>query len=255
MRDLVAGRAELAPTGTKVLLGNENNISPDGLLRSRVNLTVVSVTDGGAFDPQLQVVDAQLPGWLVIVFDRAGSNDDIAAQLPRRVQVDVWVDRSSRRIVEIDVDRAAIELQPCREVAVHTWKREVGAFAAAYNVVEAPGAVWRGLRSLVKSWSGAVSTFAGPAPGEGPRPGWTPEEVEQMRRQAEILALRYQKHPAEREGMRRSSLDSLPAHAQQYAAGQLHRADMEALLMQAETATWVTPDEAAGFRRQAGLDV
>lgn len=250
----VHGRAWVAPTGTRAAYGNENNLSANARVRCEVHLTALSATDGVPVDPALTKLRADLPNWLLYVFHSAGSNDELAKHLPSRIEVSVAIGVQSRRCVALDVDRAAAELQPYREAAVEDWKHAGSALAGVRNVIAAPKMGMRALRGLKDGLRDVVSdirSIGASGSGAPPKPSWKPEEVEQMRRQAVILSLRYQQHPDEHARARTSALQSLPSHAAQAAAGGIHPDDFQALLMRGLVSNAISAEEADGFRRIA----
>lgn len=250
--DTVPGRADVAPLGTHVRMGNENNFSANGRLACDVHVKPVSAADGEPVDTSLQKVRADVPGWLVFVFRDAGSAEGDAAGLPAMIEVTVAIDVGSRRAVSIDVDQAVRECAPYREYGLDQWKHTESVLAPVRNASALPKRSWRALKSVPKE---VREAFGSLRPDDGPpKPGWTPEQVVELRRTASTLALRYELHPDERERARAAALQALPLHAQTCAAGALHHDDMEALVMQAEVATTITAEEAAEFRRLAGLE-
>jgi hypothetical protein len=199
----VHGRAWVAPTGTRAAYGNENNLSANARVRCEVHLTALSAADGSPVDPALTKLRADLPNWLLYVFHSAGSNDELAKHLPSRIEVSVAIGVQSRRCVALDVDSAAAELQPYREAAVEDWKHTGSALAGVRNVIAAPKMGMRALRGLKDGLRDVVSdirSIGASGSGAPPKPSWKPEEVEQMRRQAVILSLRYQQHRRTRSG-------------------------------------------------------
>ena len=250
----VHGRAWVAPTGTRAAYGNENNLSANARVRCEVHLTALSAADGSPVDPALTKLRADLPNWLLYVFHSAGSNDELAKHLPSRIEVSVAIGVQSRRCVALDVDSAAAELQPYREAAVEDWKHAGSALAGVRNVIAAPKMGMRALRGLKDGLRDVVSdirSIGASGSGAPPKPSWKPEEVEQMRRQAVILSLRYQQHPDEHARARMSAMQSLPSHAAQAAAGGIHPDDFQALLMRELVSNAISAEEADGFRRIA----
>jgi hypothetical protein len=245
----VRGLAMVAPVGTHVRLGNENNMSANGTLDSEVHVKPLSAEDGLAVDTSLQKIRARVPGWLIHVFRDAGSAEALAAGLPERINVSVLVDVQSRRLVSIDIEQAIIDCEPYRHYGLEEWKHVDSVLAPVRNAIAAPKQVWRALKRAPQEVKEAFGSLRPDEEGSPPKPSWKPQEVVELRRTSEILALRYELHPKERETMRRVALESLPVHAQTTAAGRLHPDDFEALVMQAEVATTITPEEAAEFRR------
>jgi|JI10StandDraft_1071094.scaffolds.fasta_scaffold14020_4 hypothetical protein len=254
----VHGRAWIAPTGTRSLYENESNVSADSAVRCHVHLTALSAADGGPVDPTLTKLEARLPNWLRYVFHSAGATDELSKQLPPRIEVNVAIGVQSRRCVAIDVDGAVRDLQPFRAAAVDDWKHSEAALAPVRNLLSAPKAglkALRGLKGGLKDLVGDIKDIgaSGPGPGGGaaPKPSWKPDEIDAMHRQAAILALRYQTRPEEYARARNMAVQSLPSHAQQAAAGQIHRADFDAMLRRELIATTISQQEADEYQRMS----
>ena len=251
----ILGRAWVAPTGSKSKFGHENNMSANSKVRCEVQVTALSAVDGQPVDPTLTKVEADLPNWLLRIFYSAGNTDDISDKLPPRIEVNVAIGQQTRRCVAIDVEGAIAELQAYREVGVDDWKHEGSALAPVRNVLGAPKAGWKalkglkgGMKDLVADVKGIGAT--GPPPG-GPKPSYKPEEVEQIRRQATILGLRYQKNPAEYTQGRNAALSAMPMYVQMLGNGAIHPNDFDVELMRHTTSGALSPQEAEQYHRQA----
>lgn len=247
---IVRGTAMIAPVGTHVRMGNENNMSSKAKLACDVHVKPVSADDGLPIDKGLQKIRVDVPGWLVHVFRDAGSPEATAAGLPEQIFVSVTIGARSRRVFSIDIDRAIDDCQPYFEYGVDEWKHNDSVLSPVRNAIAAPRQLWRVLRQVPKEVGEAIGSLKSESP---PKPSWSPDEVAAMRHTASILALRYELHPKEWEQGRHMAVQSLPVHAQQVVAGAIHVEDFEAMLMRAEVSTTITPVEAAEFRRQAGL--
>lgn len=253
----VAGRALVVPASTRRRLENESNLSADSRVRSTTHLVAVSAADGLPVDSGVRAVDAALPNWLRVVMDEAGANRPLSPRLPERLEVDVTIDAVARTIVTLDVDAAVREHAELRGIGVHDFERTDSVLAPLRNAVELPGAARRGVRRLFGAWRDAVSEMVADVrtgtEGQA-RPSWTDAEIEQMRRQATVLAHRFELHPGEREQARTRALTALPMQAEAAASGALAREDFDAMVMRELVSTAITAEEAATFRRAAGID-
>ena len=250
----IHGRAWIAPTGSKSKFGHENNMSANSRVRCEVHLTALSAADGQPVDPTLTKVEADLPNWLLRIFYSAGNTDDVSDKLPARIEVNVAIGQQSRRCVAIDVEGAIADLQAYREVGVDDWKHEGSALAPVRNILGAPKQGWKalkglrgGVKDLVDDIKGIGAT--GPGPG-GPKASYKPEEVEQIRRQATILGLRYQKNLSEYTQGRNAALQAMPMYVQMLTSGSIHPNDFDIELMRHLTSGALSQQEADEYQRQ-----
>ena len=118
----VPGRAYVVPAGTHAAFGNENNVSADSTIRCEVHLVAISVSDGKPFVQPMQKLLLRLPNWVLILFHHAGTNDELADQLPERIELDVAIGTTTRAIVDLDIEAVKRDLAPYKELAVEEWK-------------------------------------------------------------------------------------------------------------------------------------
>jgi hypothetical protein len=218
-------------------------------------LTPVSAEDGLPLPPAMQQLKLNLPNWVVSVLYSSGTNEPLAAELPPSVEVPVVYDAATRAIVQIDVDGAVRELEPYREVAVRYFERTDSWLAPLRSAAALPGDAVDAGKGAVKDWKAALGAMADEArapAGGATAATWSPEEVEAMRRNAAILALRWQQKPKERDKARARALQALSLNAEGVRAGNLSAADFDVLVMREEVSTAITPEEAAAFRAQNG---
>jgi hypothetical protein len=249
------GRARIAPTGSKSQYGHANNFTADSRVRCDVNLTALSAADGQPVDPTLTKVEADLPNWLLRVFYSAGNTDELSESLPPFIEVNVAIGQQSRRCVAIDVEGAIAELQAYRDVGVDDWKHEGSALAPVRNVLGAPKQGWKALKGLKGGMKDLVADVkglgaSGPPTG-GSKPSYTPEQVEQIRRQAAILGLRYQQHPNEYAQGRNAALQAMPMYVQMLHSGAIHPNDFDVELMRHATSGALNQQEAEDYHRRA----
>lgn len=117
----VAGRAFVVPSSTGNVHGNENNFRADSRVRSSTMLVARSVADGGPLDGASRRIEADLPNWLRVVMYHVGTNDAPWRELPAELYVPVWIDGRTRQVAAMDVDTAATELAPYRQVSRREW--------------------------------------------------------------------------------------------------------------------------------------
>ena len=251
----VPGRAAVAPASTRqygeqhVDGSNTGSFSANERLWIESSLIPVSADDGRPVADGLQGVRQQLPSWVASVLYSAGTNEALASELPPSIDVPVLYDAASRRIIAIDVDAACAELEPHRDAAVRYFKRTDSWLAPLRNAAALPGDAVAGVKGAAKEWTAAIADLS-TAPGAGVC-SWSPPEVEAMRRNATILAQRWQKKPKEREKARGRAQQALSLNAENVRAGSLSAADFDVLVMCEEVSTAITPEEAAAFRHSA----
>jgi hypothetical protein len=243
--ETVEARALVVPYDAQNAHGNVNNLSPDARAKTQLRLVVSSAGEGVPQDTGQQAVLASVPNWLRIVLYYAGSNYGPSAQLPAEIHVPVRLEASTGRIVEVDVDLAAAELDHLREVGTEAWKDEEGPLADVRGLVALPGAAVRGAKGWVASWRSALSG------GDGP--GWNEQEAEQGRRTANALRYTLERNPKQLAKVRASALEAGPMMADGVRGGVRSVADFEHWLEFQLTSGAVTAEEVAGWRSRAGL--
>jgi len=257
----IRGRAAVAPASTRKYGEtfddgtDTGSFSPNEPLWVETMLTPVSADDGQPLPTGMQQVKLNMPNWMVSVLYHAGTNEPLASELPASVDVPVLFDAATRSVVGVDVDAAGRELEPYREAAVRFFKRTDSWLAPLRNTGALPGDAVRAGKGALKDWKAALGAMADEAKapaGEATASSWAPSEVEAMRRNAAILALRWEKKPKEREKARARALQMLSLNAEAVRAGSLSAADFEVLVMREEVSTAITSEEAAAFRGEGG---
>lgn len=253
--DWVPGRAFVVPASTGNVGrgedGNVNNFAANSRARSSAVLVARSVADGGAVDGRSQRVEAHLPNWLRVVMYYSGNNDGPWRQLPAELFVPVWIDAQTRQIAAMDVDTAAAELAPYREVGRREWLETEAPLADVRGLIALPGAALRGIRGLfgeVRSVVADVRNVGGPA-----RP-MSAEELETRRRTAVMLRYQLERNPKQRDQIRKSVLEAGPTMARNAAGGAVTREQFDVWMMHNELSGVITADEAAQWRREAGFE-
>lgn len=258
----VRGRARVAPASTRQRGetfhdgANVGSFSEKERLWVDITLTPVSAEDGLAVPGGAQQVHVSLPGWVVTVLYQAGTNEPLARELPAAVELPVVYDAATRAVVEVDAEAAASELEPYRSAAVGHFKRTESWLAPLRNVAALPGDAvdaGRGVVRRAKDAIGEMRQETAPSAGASAPSSWTTEEVEALRRNAAILAVRWEKRPKEREQARAAALQALPLQAEQVRAGSVSAADFDVMVMREEVSTAISPSEAAELRALAGL--
>jgi len=257
----VSGRAAVAPASTRKHGAtfddgtNTGSFSPNEPLWVETMLTAVSAEDGLPLPTGMQQLKLNMPSWVVSVLYSAGTNEPLASELPPSVEVPVRYDAATRSIAGIDVDATARELEPYREAAVRYFQRTDSWLAPLRNTGALPGDAVKAGKGAVKDWKAAIGAMADEAKvpaGEATASTWSPSEIEAMRRNAAILALRWQKKPKERDKARARALQALSLNLEGVRAGSLSAADFDVLVMREEVSTAITHEEAATFRGQGG---
>jgi hypothetical protein len=244
------GRAIVVPHSARVDRGHENNSAHD----ARVQCMIVLAPVG---DPEQQRIRVRLPNWLRLTLQYSGSNHGFGDQLPAQVDVPVQFEAGTRRIVGMDVDATAVELGRFQEIARHWWLETEAPLATARHVVAAPRAGLRGAKSLLSTWRTAArdlkDDLSGANDGKPLKPSLSPKEVEQARKSAVQQGHYYARNPQAREKARASALSVAPEWAAGLKGGVRHPVDVEAWVMMQEVSGILSPEEAAEFRRDAGL--
>lgn len=233
-------RALVVPTAARNTQGNFNNFSAGSRAKTRLVLVVDDATGQ-------QDVHADVPNWLRIVLAYAGTNYGPQEELPAEIHIPVQIDGNGR-IVAVDVDQAAAELEPYREAATRWWKRTDAPLADVRNAVALPGEAVRGARDLLGSWRGALSGLRDGAP----RPV-DPREAEQLHRTANTLKYVLQRDPKQYAKVRASALQAGPMMADSTKAGGHSTSDFESWLDFQLTSGAVTDGEVDEWRSRAGL--
>lgn len=258
----VGGTARVVPASTRErgadpADGTEwGSLSPNERAWVALQVTPLAADDGLPVPTEPQEAYVAVPRWVAIVLRQAGTNEPLGRSLPARLEVRVHYDAATRRVVGIDAEHTTAELEPHRPVAVEHFCETDSILAPLRNVASMPRDAIAAGRDLLSTWTDAASALnrdAGGGPGGPPSPSWSADEVESMRRNAVILAARFQQKPKEREQARAVALQSLSLNAANVAAGVLAPADFEAMVMAQEVSTAITAEEAATFRSAAGL--
>lgn len=233
-----------------------NQFSADARVRSRIGLELLTETGRG----DVQLVEAALPNWLRTVLYHVGSNDNIGPSLPAELDVPVLVEAGTARIVAVDVDATAAELERYHALGRQEWLENGAMLAPLRNAIKLPGTSFRGAKGLLGEWreragelrelgnDPAASGEAGP-----PKPSWKPKEIEQMRRTAMQQRVAFKRDPKLREKARASVLAAAPGFVQGAQAGVRAKEDVEAWIMSNEVSELISAEEAAELRREAGL--
>jgi hypothetical protein len=244
------GRAIVVPHSARVDRGNENNSAHD----ARVQCMIVLAPVG---DPEQQRIRVRLPNWLRLTLQYSGSNHGFGDQLPAQVDVPVQFEAGTTRIVGMDVDATAVELERFQEIARQWWLETEAPLANVRHVVAAPRAGLRGAKSLLSTWRTAArdlkDDLSGANDGKPLKPSLSPKEVEQARKSAVQQGHYYARNPEAREKARASALSVAPEWAAGLKGGVRHPVDVEAWVMMQEVSGILSPEEAAEFRRDAGL--
>lgn len=220
------------------------------------SLTVISAEDGLAVPGGLQKVKAKVPYWLMVVLRQSGTNEELAGLLPAAVVAPVRLDAATRTIVEVDVQGLEAELASYRDVVAPYFKKNDSYLAPFRNAAAAPGDALKAGKGMASAWKDALKDLAADAKvpaGTATGASWSAADVEAMRRNAAILALRWQNKPKERDRARASALQALPLAVANVRAGALSAADLEVMVMREEVSTAITAEEAAAYRLEAGL--
>lgn len=191
-----------------------------------------------------------------LVLYYSGSNERLAASLPATIDLPVTIDPTTRRIIGIDIDAAALELEPYRALAVEWYKRTDSFLAGPRNLASVPGDAVAAAKDAASAWISAthdaVADMANPD-AAATRCSWSTDEIEAVRRNAVILAVRYQKKPKERQKAHYRAVQMLKMQLESLRAGAMSQADFDVMVMREEVSTAISADEARQFRRDAGL--
>lgn len=252
----IAGRAFVVPASTgnrgSGLDGNFNNFSANARAASSTVLVARSVADGGPLDGQSRRIQADLPNWLRVVMYYAGNNDGPWRQLPAELFVPVAIDARTRQVVAMDVDTAAEELAAYREVGRREWLETEAPLSDVRAVIRFPGTVLRGLRGLGREVRSVASDIRGLGGGATTPP--SAEELEMRRRTAVMLRYQLERDPKQYAKVRASVLTAGPMMVQNAAGGSVSRQDFDVWMMHNELSGVITAEEAARWRREAGMD-
>lgn len=125
-----------------------------------------------------QDVRFRAPTWTYQLLFWAGRERTFGdgVQVPGPVDIPVWADPSTGQVVEVDVDRMVVELEPQFEDAKRIWKEEDAPMAGARTVLKAPKLA-KGLLRKIKDEVGdvvndikAIGDTGAPPAGHGARP-------------------------------------------------------------------------------------
>jgi hypothetical protein len=124
-----------------------------------------------------QDVRFRAPTWTYQLLFWAGRERGFGqgAQIPGPMDIPVWADPATGRIVDVDVDRMIAELEPQFDVAKRIWKEEDAPMASARTVLKAPKlakGLLRKIKDEVGDVVGEIKAIGDPGtpPQEGPRP-------------------------------------------------------------------------------------
>lgn len=115
----------------------------------------------------LQRIQFDAPNWVGVIVCADG------AVYFDNVEVPVWADRSTGKILSVDVDQMLQEMEPNRQRASEIWGETDGPFALYFQLKNLPGALadtGKMLGSLPGTWLGAVKEMAADMKGEGKPP-------------------------------------------------------------------------------------
>ncbi len=255
------GRAKVVPTSTGnvggggVTDGNFNNFTAKSRAWSATRLVAVSAEDGGPLPAESQRVESDLPNWLRMVMHDAGSSHGQWEHLPAELQVPVWIDQTTRAIVDVDVDAAAREHEQYRAVGTREWKETEAVLAPVRNAVKLPGAVAREVPAFAREWRSALSDLkADLKPGAPMRDvPLRPKELEQQRRTAAALKYQLERQPTQRAQIRDGVVQNAPSMAAGVVAGTYPSHAFAAWVVFQETSGVISPAEALEYRRAAGV--
>lgn len=260
--DTVPGRGKVVPfstgwnEGDGEYGGNVNNWSANSKAKTRVIVTGVSASDGGAIETGHNVTTQEMQNWLRFVCHFAGSNEEPSEKLPAELEVPVLVDRQTRKIVAIDVDAAAIELAAYREVGRREFLEREAVLAPVRNAIALPRVAARlakrvipEMKDLVKDIRSIGDTNTGPVIEEE----MPAKELEQLRRTSIGMGHMHQRDPKALARARNSALQAGPVMAATVAARRQTISSFEAWLMMQTLSHAITEEEAAEYRRAAGL--
>ena len=120
------------------------------------------------------------------------------------------VDPATGGVVALDVDDAARELDPYREVATRWWKETEAPLADLREITSLPGDAVRGVKGLAGTWRRAVADMRADVAGGGYAPAHGDEEREQLRRSSATVRHRLQANPKQLAKVRASALAAGP---------------------------------------------
>ncbi len=250
----VPGRAFIVPAGTHSRQSHGRiDYSPDFLVSADIHMKAISAIDGFPVDQRVIALFWPIPNWMFQLFHDAGSNAPGAEHMPPSVTVDVGISLATRLPIAIDVDRANVELQPYRDVAVAAWKMIYAPLADVRQLMQAPSKVRKGLKDINSTWGDVVNGMSTPKAGQPARQSVRDADIPAIQRQANILSFHFEKYPDQWQTARNSALQALPLQAQQVRSGVLHPVDFEVAVMRSQVSKTISDEEAAWFRQQAGL--
>jgi hypothetical protein len=243
--ETVAGRALVVPFQALNTEGNSSNRSADSRAKTRLILELVSCEPGAPVRSGTQTLITPVPNWLRVILFYAGSNEEPAGDLPAEVQVPVRV-AGDGSIVDIDLDGAAEELAPHRDVAVRWGKSDEAPLADVREIAALPGNATRGVKSLASTWRDAVAAARSDEPSAP-----SPEEDEQRQRTANMLKHDLTARPKRLAKVRASALEAGPMMVQNVKSGSMSSADFESWLQFQLTSGAIDEAEAQQWRAEA----
>jgi len=246
-----AARALVVPYTARNALENQNNLSANGRARTELRLVVVPADGSAPEAHDQQRVTADVPNWLRVVLYYAGSNYGPREQLPAEIHIPVRIDPASGRIVEVDVDQAATELAPYRDVAVKEWKETEAPLSDVRAAAGLPGEAVRAAKGLLGTWRGALSSLREDRSGAAPTASHSAEEIEQSRRTANVLKYHLADKPKQAAKVRASALQAAPMMVANVRGGSMSMTDFETWLQFQATSGAISAEEAEEWRRSA----
>ena len=149
-------------------------------------------------EAEQQRIRARLPNWLRLTLQYSGSNQGFGDELPAQVDVPVRFEAGTTRIVEMDVDATAAELERYREIARRWWLETEAPLAPARAVVAAPREALRGAKGLLSAWRAGARDLKDDLSGArrgATQAGMSPKEIEQARKSAIQQGHYYARNP------------------------------------------------------------
>jgi hypothetical protein len=260
--DLIPGRAKVVPFSTSWNEGdgehggNANNWSANAKAKTRVLLTGVTASDGGTIAAGHHEMWQPIHNWVRFVFHFSGSNEEPCSRLPAELEVPVLIDRTTRQIVRIDEDAVAIELADYREVGRREFLEREAVLAPVRGIIAMPKLAAKMARRVVPEFRDLVNDIKSIGdPGTGPveEVPMDPKELEQLRRTSIGMGHMHQRDPKALARARSSALQAGPVMAQTVAARRQTVSSFEAWLMMQTLSHAISEEEAAQYRRDAGL--
>jgi hypothetical protein len=248
-------RAVVSPIHARTTFENDNNISAGARAATELQVVVRPDAESGAHPDPAQRIVTRVPNWLRIVFYYAGSNDGPWADLPAEVEVVVQLDRTTGRVVDVDIDRAATELAAYRDVATRWWKESEAPLADVRGLLSAPRDAVRGIRGLASSWRRTAARLrtgdSDLGPGAEGVASLDVVEQAQLDRTANLLSHRLTGDPKALRKVRASAMEAGPMLATNVRFGSMSLADFDTWLRLQVGSGAITDGEAAAWRTDA----